>query len=95
MLPLLEPALAFNQTLPIDMLQVLFALLDPWGVADKYRGFARLDPASERATLFVALEDWLNDGVPLAAPVARECLGGWYGANTPGARRMADRRPAG
>jgi poly[(R)-3-hydroxyalkanoate] polymerase subunit PhaC len=83
MLPLLEPALAFNQTLPVDLLQVLFAMLDPFGVADKYRGFARLDPASERATLFVALEDWLNDGVPLAASVARECLAGWYGANTP------------
>jgi pimeloyl-ACP methyl ester carboxylesterase len=84
MLPLLEPALAFNHTLPVDLLQVLFAMLDPWGVADKYRGFTRLDPASERATLFVALEDWLNDGIPLAASVARECLAGWYGANTPG-----------
>jgi polyhydroxyalkanoate synthase subunit PhaC len=83
MLPLLEPALAFNHTLPVDLLQGLFALLDPWGVADKYRGFARLDPAGARATLFVALEDWLNDGIPLAAPVTRECLGGWYGANTP------------
>ncbi len=30
-----------------------------------------LDPASERARMFVALEDWLADGVPLAAPVAR------------------------
>ena len=29
------------------------------------------------------MEDWLADGVPLAAPVAREALGGWYGANTP------------
>jgi polyhydroxyalkanoate synthase len=83
MLPLIEPALALGEALPVDMLQVLFALLDPWGVADKYRSFARLDRASERARLFVALEDWLNDGVPLAAPVARECLGGWYGANTP------------
>jgi poly(3-hydroxyalkanoate) synthetase len=83
MLPLLEPALAFNHTLPVDLLQALFTLLDPWGVADKYRGFARLDPASQRAVLFVALEDWLNDGIPLAAPVARECLGGWYGGNTP------------
>ncbi len=83
MLPLLEPVLAFNQTLPVDLLQVLFAMLDPWGVAEKYRGFARLDQATERATLFVALEDWLNDGVPLAAPVARECMAGWYGANAP------------
>ena len=83
LLPLLEPALSLHGTLPIDGLQMLFALLDPFGVAAKYRAFGRLDPAGGRAELFVALEDWLNDGVPLAAPVARECLGGWYGANTP------------
>lgn len=91
MLPLLEPALAFGGTLPVDMLQMLFALLDPWGIATKYRGFADLDPASPRALGFVALEDWLNDGIPLAAPVARETLGQWYGANAPahGAWRVA------
>ncbi len=83
LLPLLEPALGFNQTLPVDLLQTLFALLDPDAVAAKYRGFARLDPASARAQRFVALEDWLNDGVPLAAPVARETIGGWYGENLP------------
>jgi poly(3-hydroxyalkanoate) synthetase len=65
------------------LLQSLFALLDPWSVADKYRGFARLPQDGARATLFVALEDWLNDGVPLAADVARTCLGEWYGENTP------------
>ena len=83
MLPLLEPALAFANTLPVDALQLLFALLDPYGIAEKYRAFANLDPDSDRARLFVALEDWLNDGVPLAAPVARECLAGWYGRNAP------------
>jgi poly(3-hydroxyalkanoate) synthetase len=82
-LPLLEPALTFNRALPVDVLQSLFALLDPWGVADKYRAFARLPPDSARARLFVALEDWLNDGVPLAADVARACLGEWYGENAP------------
>ncbi len=82
-LPLLEPALALNQVLPVDVLQSLFALLDPWSVADKYRRFARLPQDSERAKLFVALEDWLNDGVPLVAEVARACLSGWYGENTP------------
>ena len=83
-LPMLEPLLGFNATLPIDALQTLFTMLDPFGVGDKYRAFAGLDPDSERAKLFVALEDWLNDGVPLAAEVARECLSGWYGENTPG-----------
>jgi poly(3-hydroxyalkanoate) synthetase len=84
MLPVLEPALAFAGTLPVDLLQMLFSLLDPFGVTAKYRAFARVRPDSDRARLFVALEDWLNDGVPLAAPVARETLGGWYAHNTPG-----------
>ena len=83
-LPLLEPMLGFGQTLPVDMLQTLFAMLDPDGISKKYSGFGRIDPASARARRFVALEDWLNDGIPLVAPVARECLTQWYGANTPG-----------
>jgi poly(3-hydroxyalkanoate) synthetase len=83
LLPLMEPAFALGHALPIDWLQTLFALVDPYGVGRKYRAFATLDPESTRARRFVALEDWLNDGVPLAAPVAREALGGWYGDNTP------------
>jgi polyhydroxyalkanoate synthase subunit PhaC len=83
LLPLLEPAMALSGTLPVDCLQMMFALLDPFGVGQKYRAFSRLDPESERARLFVALEDWLNDGIPLAAPVAREALSGWYGENRP------------
>ena len=82
-LPVLEPALGFNGTMPIDALQTLFSLLDPFGVGDKYRAFGRLPPDSPRARLFVALEDWLNDGVPLVAGVARDCLSQWYGDNTP------------
>ena len=91
LLPLLEPAMAFAGTLPVDALQILFALLDPDGIATKYRAFAGLDQAAEQACRFVELEDWLNDGVPLAAPVARDCLAGWYGANSPakGAWRVA------
>ena len=82
-LPSLEPVMAATGGLPVDFLQLAFAGLDPFGIARKFRAFGRLDPTSPRAAHFVALEDWLNDGVPLPAPVARECLGGWYGANSP------------
>jgi polyhydroxyalkanoate synthase subunit PhaC len=82
-LPALEPVLKFTGTLPIDALNTLFAMVDPFGVGNKYRDFAAQDKTKLRAVRFVAMEDWLADGVPLAAPVAREALGGWYGANTP------------
>jgi poly(3-hydroxyalkanoate) synthetase len=87
MLPLLEPALVATGTLPIDALQTLFAMIDPFSIAAKYRSFGRLHQSGPQATRFVAIEDWLNDGVPLPAPVARETLGGWYGANNPARRQ--------
>ena len=82
MLPQLLALLA-GGTLPVDALQGFFALLEPGAVAAKFRAFAAMDQASPAAAMFVALEDWLADGVPLAAPVALECLTGWYGDNTP------------
>jgi len=80
---LLEPAMAAAGNLPVDLLQALFASLDPWLALNKFAKFAAFEPESERAEAFVALEDWLNDGVPLTTPVARECLAGWYGRNDP------------
>jgi polyhydroxyalkanoate synthase len=80
---LMEPAMQAMGQLPVDAIQMLFAGLDPHTAVRKFLTFGRLDQDSRRAEVFVALEDWLNDGVPLAAPVARECLYEWYGANTP------------
>lgn len=80
-LPLVAPLLEASGEMPVDLLQALFAGLDPHLVVRKFLAFGRLDPASAKARDFVALEDWLNDGVPLAAAVARECLGRWYGEN--------------
>lgn len=93
-LPFLEPMLALFGELPVDIIQLLFASVDPYQALRKFAAFAGLDPASDQAASFVALEDWLNDGVPLAAAVARECLGGWYGGNAPAQGRWrVDGRP--
>lgn len=84
LLPALEPAMELTGALPTDVVQALFAGIDPWGIARKFRRFGREPADTPRAALFVALEDWLNDGVPLAAPVARACFSDWYGRNDPG-----------
>ena len=78
-----EPQLSLLGELPTDFLQLLFCTLDPLLGFRKFQTFAKMDQTSDRALDFVALEDWLNDGVPLTAQVARECLGDWYGKNTP------------
>jgi polyhydroxyalkanoate synthase len=83
MRPVLETFLLAQGCAPVDLLQALFAALDPSLVGRKFRAYAALDPASDEAHRFVALEDWLNDGVPLALGVARDCLFGWYGDNAP------------
>jgi len=69
--------------LPVDLLQTLFALLDPNLALRKFNHFATLDQSGAAALDFVALEDWLNDGVPLVQAAARGCLVGWYGNNEP------------
>ncbi len=73
--------------LPVDILQTLFWSLDPWLAAKKFGRFLGMDQQGEHAREFVLLEDWLNDGAPLAGPVARECLVGWYGDNLPGTNK--------
>ena len=79
--------------LPVDVLQAMFASLDPYRTPHKFQRFSAINPGSPRAAMFVALEDWLNDGVPLAGRVARETLFGWYVENAPaqGAWRIGGR----
>ncbi len=88
----MDPLFQALGEMPVDVLQSFFASLDPLSLLAKFRRFA--DMAGDHARKFVALEDWLNDGVGLAAPVARECLTQWYGENTTGARQVADRGPS-
>lgn len=62
---------------PVSLFQMLFAIVNPIQAALKFQRLSRLDPASAEALHFVALEDWLADGIPMAAPAARELLVDW------------------
>ena len=86
-LPLLDQLVQAAGELPVDALQTLFYSLDPWTAVRKFQRFAGLPQDSAQARDFVLLEDWLNEGAPLAGPIARDCLLGWYGANSPGKRQ--------
>lgn len=67
---------------PVSLFQMLFALVNPMQAALKFRKLARLDPDGAAAELFVALEDWLADGVPMPVGAAKDLLLGWQIRNT-------------
>ena len=82
-LEVLGPGLKAGHPLPAELLQAWFAMRDPMLVIKKFSAFAQMDPLSEAAEQFVALEDWAAAGVPLAGPAAYEALQGWYIENQP------------
>ncbi len=67
---------------PDLLIQHLFAQIKPFDAARKFRRFAALEPDSAAARRFVALEDWLADGVSMAGPAACDLLIDWHLANT-------------
>lgn len=69
--------------LPVDWIQALFASIDPLFAFNKFRNLVGMDPNSPELRQFVIVEDWLNDGVDLTAPAAKQALEDWYIANQP------------
>ncbi len=72
-----------NNYLPAEWIQSVFAAVNADRAADKFSGFQDMDQDSERAELFVAVEDWLNDPVHLPKRLAEQCLCDWYRDNKP------------
>ena len=68
--------------LPMEVLQSAFWSLDPARTVAKFEAFAGAE--GEKAREFVALEDWANDGPPLAAAAARELFEDFFAADTTG-----------
>jgi polyhydroxyalkanoate synthase len=86
--------------LPMEVLQGAFWSLEPERTVRKFAGFGRLEPGSDKARRFVALEDWANDGEALPYPAAAELLEGMFAEDRPGhgrwqvgGRPVAERPP--
>lgn len=64
---------------PTMVTQTVFHLIDPWRVQEKYSRFPSLDAKARQH--FLAVEQWVNDGVPLTQKVAEECFVDWPHGN--------------
>jgi polyhydroxyalkanoate synthase len=84
---LLEPAtqlmlrnwISMMNPVPTTVTQTVFHLIDPWRVQEKYSRFPDLSDGDKQH--FLAMEQWVNDGVPLAQKVAEECFTDWPQGN--------------
>jgi polyhydroxyalkanoate synthase subunit PhaC len=74
-----------NGYLGADYLQSLFAGIDPDLTRSKFSRFSQMDMASGHARIFIAVEDWLNDGKDLPGKIAKECISDWFLNNAPSA----------
>jgi poly(3-hydroxyalkanoate) synthetase len=77
----IAPWLTADAFLPAEIVQGIFTAFQPLHAYRKFLSFAARDQAGAEAARFVLTEDWLNDGVPLTANVARECFGDWGARN--------------
>lgn len=72
------PMIEEKGVLSVDWIQTLFASLDPVATAKKFAAFYDMDDDAPEAQIFIAVEDWLNDGVCLPAASAQHCIKDWF-----------------
>ncbi len=83
MKPAAIPYMTQYGRLPESWMQAIFATLDPEGSIRKFSAFADMAMGDPRESTFMAVEDWLNEGLDLPAGVARTCMEDWYENNLP------------
>ena len=79
--PTIEAIILAQKQLPADIIQSMFYMTDPWVFEQKFRRFSDMQEDSRAAKNFIALERWVNDGVPMTAKAAKDCLIGWAQEN--------------
>jgi len=83
MKPAAIPYMTQYGRLPESWMQAVFATLDPEGSIKKFASFADMAEGDAREAVFMAVEDWLNEGLDLPAGIAQTCMEEWYEQNLP------------
>ncbi len=83
MKPTAIPFMKQHNRLPESWMQAVFATLDPEGSIKKFSSFAAMAEDDPRVPVFMAVEDWLNEGLDLPAGIAMMCMEEWYEQNLP------------
>jgi polyhydroxyalkanoate synthase subunit PhaC len=74
-----EPSARAIGLMPLEVLQTAFWQLDPKRSVQKFVAFGRSERDAAATRLFVALEDWANDGAPLTPAAAGELVESLFG----------------
>lgn len=71
----LRQSLSLMNPVPSSAINLCFHLIDPWAVQKRYQRFSGLSGLEKE--LFLAVEHWLSEGVPMAQKVAIEAFVDW------------------
>lgn len=77
----LEKHINTQKILPAEVILSLFYITNPFLFEQKFRRYNILGENSEAAKNFLALEHWVNDGVPMARDVAQDSFIAWAQKN--------------
>lgn len=79
----LEAHLKQKKQLTGEEIALLFYFASPFLVFDKFRRFSSQPQNGPEERQFREIEEWVNDGVSMTAPLAIECLIDWAQENVP------------
>lgn len=72
-----ELALQNNEPLTPQFIYAFFYAASPSAIHEHFKRFSQMKADSEEADAFIAIQHWLQDGVPLAHKVAKESFQAW------------------
>jgi polyhydroxyalkanoate synthase len=82
LLEMVKQELDLRNYLSTFCLQMIFHFIDPTAAIRKFSKFAEMPAETPDYYRFLALEQWVNDSVPLSRHWAEEIFGKWYKENS-------------